>query len=95
MTRGCFVSEDIKGHLWFKELQYFRPTTTLNFDNACKVLPKIFLATLLKCSQSFLLLAKNNIGNTSKVYSLMATPIYRYDHTSKMSYFYNWKNNTL
>ena len=38
-------------------LHNFRSTATLNLDNSYKVLPKILLVTLLKCSQWFLLLA--------------------------------------
>ena len=40
-----------------KSLHHFRSTTTLNLDNAYKVLPKILLGPLLKCSQRFWLLA--------------------------------------
>ena len=56
---GDLVVEHLSHPLMFdfQSLQHFRPTGTVNLDYICKVLPKIFLSTLLKCSQSFLLLA--------------------------------------
>ena len=48
----------ITGTIFQKGLRHnFRPIAILNLNNTFKVLPKIFLGTLFKCSLSFLLLA--------------------------------------